>query len=250
MKGEAEPEPCLLKSSSLCVWDLCSLSKCLFDNCCNSCTAASAAGAGTGRALNVLEAPRACLDSLEDLILCRSHAWADEAFLLGAVAAFVAVSLVAMAVVCTFFSVAVSVALSPVLPMGASVLAVVMVMMPMALFAVAMMVVAAMAVCTLFCMVVMVVRMPVLAVMSVAFAFMAPCVLVCILGFGGARSSVVCGECLELFGHLVRIHIQDSSPCDVWDCSGAFRLSSCTRCLIAWYLANWRILHRYRCNHN
>lgn len=70
-------------------YSLCCLSQCLFDHGSDYNTVASVAGVCSGCALDVLDALCSCRHCLEGLVPRRSHAGADEPFLIGAVAASV-----------------------------------------------------------------------------------------------------------------------------------------------------------------
>lgn len=73
----------------ICPGKLCGLRQRLVDHGCDSSTAAPAAGAGTGRALDILDTPCTGCCGLEDLVSRRAHAGTDEALFFGARAAAV-----------------------------------------------------------------------------------------------------------------------------------------------------------------
>lgn len=187
-------------------------------------------GACASCALDILDVPRSCCHSLEDLVFRRSHAGTDEPLLVGAVAA------TAVAITHLFVIVSMPVMGSTILSMEVAVLTVMVAMLAMEPIAVAvvvmaalmfisgcipMMVAAMVLVCAIFSIVVvMVVAMisgfggisAMMMAMDVAAIF-----IVMMTGFMAvvvAGSLCRCGsfgtDILVLFVRLVRIHKMDS----------------------------------------
>ena len=187
-------------------------------------------GACASCALDILDVPRSCCHSLEDLVFRRSHAGTDEPLLVGAVAA------TAVAITHLFAIVSMPVMGSTILSMEVAVLTVMVAMLAMELIVVAvvvmavlmfisgcipMMVAAMVLVCAIFSIVVvMVVAMisgfggisAMMMAMDVAAIF-----IVMMTGFMAvvvAGSLCRCGsfgtDILVLFVRLVRIHKMDS----------------------------------------
>lgn len=187
-------------------------------------------GACASCALDILDVPRSCCHSLEDLVFRRSHAGTDEPLLVGAVAA------TAVAIAHLFAIVSMPVMGSTILSMEVAVLTVMVAMLAMELIVVAvvvmavlmfisgcipMMVAAMVLVCAIFSIVVvMVVAMisgfggisAMMMAMDVAAIF-----IVMMTGFMAvvvAGSLCRCGsfgtDILVLFVRLVRIHKMDS----------------------------------------
>lgn len=187
-------------------------------------------GACASCALDILDVPRSCCHSLEDLVFRRSHAGTDEPLLVGAVAATV------VAITHLFVIVSMPVMGSTILSMEVAVLTVMVAMLAMEPIAVAvvvmaalmfisgcipMMVAAMVLVCAIFSIVVvMVVAMisgfggisAMMMAMDVAAIF-----IVMMTGFMAvvvAGSLCRCGsfgtDILVLFVRLVRIHKMDS----------------------------------------
>ena len=187
-------------------------------------------GACASCALDILDVPRSCCHSLEDLVFRRSHAGTDEPLLVGAVAA------TAVAITHLFAIVSMPVMGSTILSMEVAVLTVMVAMLAMELIVVAvvvmavlmfisgcipMMVAAMVLVCAIFSIVVvMVVAMisgfggisAMMMAMDVAAIF-----IVMMTGFMAvvvAGSLCRCGsfgtDILNLFVCLVRLHKMDS----------------------------------------
>ena len=157
-------------------------------------------GACASCALDILDVPRSCCHSLEDLVFRRSHAGTDEPLLVGAVAA------TAVAITHLFVIVSMPVMGSTILSMEVAVLTVMVAMLAMELIVVAVVVMVVAMISGFGGISAMMMAMDVAAIFIVMMTgFMAVVV---------AGSLCRCGsfgtDILVLFVRLVRIHKMDS----------------------------------------